>query len=140
MMKIGELAAATGLPPSRIRFYERTGLLQSVVRRRNGYRGYGPQAIAELELIIAARQAGFGLDAIRALLPSGDGRWQHDRLVGALEEKVREIAALEQALAENRRRLLSIIEDIQARPEGLDCGQNAGRVLARLRSPESDAG
>ncbi|MEP8024042.1 MerR family DNA-binding transcriptional regulator, partial [Vibrio parahaemolyticus] len=32
-MKIGELAQKTGLAPSRIRFYERIGLLKTVTRK-----------------------------------------------------------------------------------------------------------
>lgn len=35
-MKIGELAQKTGLAPSRIRFYERIGLLKTVTRKANG--------------------------------------------------------------------------------------------------------
>lgn len=36
-MKIGELAQQTGLTTSKIRFYERIGLLKTVDRRSNGY-------------------------------------------------------------------------------------------------------
>ena len=36
-MRIGELAQRSGLAPSRIRFYERIGLLKLVQRRANGY-------------------------------------------------------------------------------------------------------
>ncbi|WP_375145378.1 MerR family DNA-binding transcriptional regulator [Vibrio parahaemolyticus] len=35
-MKIGELAQKTGLAPSRIRFYERIGLLKTVTRKPMG--------------------------------------------------------------------------------------------------------
>lgn len=38
-MKIGDLAKRTGLTASRIRFYERVGLLKAVERTTNGYRG-----------------------------------------------------------------------------------------------------
>ena len=41
-LRIGELAQRTGLAPSRIRFYERIGLLQTVERQANGYRSYRP--------------------------------------------------------------------------------------------------
>ena len=46
-MKIGELAGRTGLAASRIRFYERIGLLKAVERQANGYRSY--HLIARLE-------------------------------------------------------------------------------------------
>ena len=44
-MKIGELARRSGLTPSRIRFYERIGLLKTVDRQSNGYRTYPQQAV-----------------------------------------------------------------------------------------------
>lgn len=44
-MKIGELAARSGLTSSRIRYYEQIGLLKPVGRRTNGYRSYGPEAL-----------------------------------------------------------------------------------------------
>ncbi|WP_443111535.1 MerR family DNA-binding transcriptional regulator [Burkholderia sp. FERM BP-3421] len=44
-MKIGELAERTGLTPSRIRFYERIGLLTAVERQTNGYRAYSSDAV-----------------------------------------------------------------------------------------------
>lgn len=45
-MKIGERAARTGPTPSRIRFYERIGLLTSVERQANGYRRAHPENTA----------------------------------------------------------------------------------------------
>ncbi|EPA93921.1 HTH-type transcriptional regulator CueR [compost metagenome] len=41
-MRIGELAKISGLAPSRIRFYEASGLIKSVARKANGYRDYAP--------------------------------------------------------------------------------------------------
>lgn len=58
-MKIGELAKRTGLAASRIRFYEKSGLLSTVERRDNGYRQYGPEALWMLEIIASAQSAGF---------------------------------------------------------------------------------
>ena len=54
-MKIGELASRSGLTQSRIRFYEKIGLLKTVDRRANGYRVYPPTALTVLELIATAR-------------------------------------------------------------------------------------
>ncbi len=44
-MKIGELAERTGLATSRIRFYERIGLLKAARRQANGYRSYPDDAV-----------------------------------------------------------------------------------------------
>lgn len=69
-MRIGELAERTGLAPSRIRFYERIGLLKTVRRKANGYRTYPPEAVTMLKLITTAQQAGFSLDELTSLLPA----------------------------------------------------------------------
>ncbi len=39
-------------------------------------------------------------------------------------------------LSESRAHLLALIEDIQARPEGIDCAANSQRVLDRVKRGE----
>ena len=112
-MKIGELARASGLAASRIRFYEASGLLEPARRQANGYREYGPDALTRLAIIDRAQRAGFALDEIRALLPPDLGAWPHDELLHALRHKVDEIALLEQRLAQNRRNLQALIDASQ---------------------------
>ncbi len=131
-MNIGELAKRTGLAASRIRFYESRGLLKMAARGTNGYRVYPPEAALALALITTAQQAGFSLDEIRTLLPSGQGDWDQGALLAALRRKVAEIEALEAKLARNRAQLAAVIQDIEARPDDLDCSANASRVLSRV--------
>lgn len=64
-MKIGELAARTGLTPSRIRYYEEIGLLRAVDRLPNGYRIYGLDAVTTLNVVVMAQQIGFTLEEMR---------------------------------------------------------------------------
>lgn len=132
-MRIGELAKATGLAPSRIRFYEASGLIQSVERTANGYRDYDAQAVWVLEIITGAQAAGFSLEEIRHLLPVKAKGWQHDELLGGLKRKVDEIGRLQERLARNKAQLLLVIEEIENKPEGLPCADNSQRVLERLR-------
>lgn len=131
-MTIGELAKRSGLTHSRIRFYERIGLLRTVERRPNGYRTYSPQAIVVLDLIATAQQAGFSLDEIRALLPLDLARWDHGPLMETLRGKIAAIEGLEARLAHSKARLLSLIADIDAKPDDMDCATNSQRVLSRL--------
>lgn len=131
-LNIGELAKRTGLAASRIRFYESRGLLKRAMRGANGYRVYPPEAALTLTLITTAQQAGFSLDEIRPLLPSGQGDWDHGALLAALRRKVGEIAALQGKLARNKAQLIAVIRDIEARPDDLDCSANASRVLSRV--------
>ncbi|THF66168.1 MerR family transcriptional regulator [Pseudothauera nasutitermitis] len=135
-MNIGELAKRTGLTNSRIRFYERAGLLRTVDRRPNGYRTYPPEAVLALELITTAQKAGFSLDEIRTLLPPDLEHWEHDALLEALRRKVGDIEALEAKLAQSRAQLVALIQDIEAKPGDMDCAANARRVLSRVLGKE----
>lgn len=134
-MKIGELAKHCGLSPSRIRFYESSGLIQGVVRQDNGYREYGPETLSTLEIITSAQSAGFSLEEIRCLLPNGQQKWQHGALLEGLERKLAEIETMQQRLAHNKAQLLVAIESIKNRPEGLACADRAQWVLDQLRDP-----
>ena len=132
-MKIGELSKHSGLAPSRIRFYEASGLIRGVERKENGYREYGPDALWMLEIITGAQSAGFSLEEIRSLLPDGQARWQHAELLNSLERKLAEIEALQTRLAQNKARLLVAIDSVKNRPEELACTDRAQWVLDRLR-------
>lgn len=141
-MNIGELARRSGLSSSRIRFYERIGLLQAVGRRPNGYRSYPAEALQVLELITCAQQAGFSLEEIRTLLPPDLEHWEHDTLVAALRRKVADLEALETRLAQNKAQLLGLLEDIERKPGDLDCAGNARRLLSRIldKNRQGDGG
>lgn len=132
-MKIGELSKLTGLTASRIRFYEKAGLIRTVARQANGYRDYPPEAASILEIIDSAQRAGFSLEQVRHLLPLGGGSWDHEELLDVLKAKVAEIQALQKHLKESRARLLVAIESIESRPEGISCDDNRKRVLDQLR-------
>ena len=136
-MKIGELARRTGLAKSKIRFYEEKSLLNQVERKANGYRSYPQQAESILNLILNGQQAGFSLEELRALLPQTNDDWQHDALMTALRQKVTDIELLQQKLARNKAKLLSVIDTIAAKPDDMDCADNAKRVLAELSLPKS---
>lgn len=72
-MQIGELARLTGCNIETIRYYERVGLLPKPARRGR-YRRYEPADAARLGFVRRARELGFTLDEVRALmeLASGD--------------------------------------------------------------------
>jgi MerR family transcriptional regulator, redox-sensitive transcriptional activator SoxR len=66
-MKIGQLARATGLRPSAIRYYERLGLLPRP-HRASGQRRYPGDAHNRMLLIRFARDMGFTLGEIKLFL------------------------------------------------------------------------
>ncbi|VVE61841.1 MerR family transcriptional regulator [Pandoraea captiosa] len=135
-MKIGELAQASGVAASRIRFYEAQGLLPNAQRQSNGYRDYDDDALTRLGLIRRAQNAGFSLDEIRTILPPDLKAWPHDKLLEVLRRKVGEIDALERNLAASKRSLIALIDAIEHRQEGEDCEAASQRVLACVRGGE----
>ena len=85
MMAIGEFSRRTGCAIETIRFYEKAGILPKPLRR-GGYRCYEQADVGRLVFVRRARELGFTLDEVRALLRlAGDG-------VAACSE-VRELAA-----------------------------------------------
>ncbi len=66
-MNIGEAAAACGLPPKTIRYYEEIGLVRPA-RSANGYRDFGDAALRKLRFVARARDLGFSIEECRALL------------------------------------------------------------------------
>lgn len=131
-MRIGELAKISGLAPSRIRFYEASGLITSVARKANGYRDYAPDTQWVLHIITGAQAAGFSLEEIRQLMPMKASGWQHDQLLSGLKQKVEEIEVLQQRLAQNKEQLLLVIKGIEGKPAGMACADNAQRLIQRL--------
>jgi MerR family mercuric resistance operon transcriptional regulator len=64
---IGELARRTACNIETIRYYERIGLMPAPPRRGR-YRSYGPEDIGRLTFVRRARELGFTLEEVRALL------------------------------------------------------------------------
>jgi hypothetical protein len=82
-----------------------------------------------LDLVATAQKTGFSLDEIRLLQPPDCARWPCD----ALSAEVRDIEGLEARLAQNRMRLVSLMAEIAAKSDDVDCATNATRTLARWR-------
>lgn len=69
---IGELSRRTGCNIETIRYYERIGLMP-VPPRRGRYRSYGADDVGRLGFVRRARELGFTLDEVRALLGLATG-------------------------------------------------------------------
>jgi DNA-binding transcriptional MerR regulator len=111
-MRVGELAARLEVTPKTLRHYEKIGLLPPPERAPNGYRTFGPRAARQARLIVNLRRLGLGLDEIRGLLDEGDGRGLRRRLLGRLDEQIRD-RELEIARLQGER------EELQARYDAL---------------------
>ena len=105
-MRIGELAARTGLTTSAIRFYEAQGLLPAPMRGVNGYRCYAESAIERLRLIRRSQNLGFTLDVIRGLFAKGGECLYDSQTLATVDARLRDIEALQASLAEQHQKLL----------------------------------
>lgn len=70
----GELADRTGCNLETVRYYEKIGLLPEPPRTSGGHRAYGTTHERRLRFILRARELGFSLEEIRALLRLADER------------------------------------------------------------------
>ena len=116
-MKIGELAAATGLAPSAIRFYEQSGLLPAAQREANGYRSYSADAVERLRYIQLAQALGFTLDALRANLVTRAAQTRdeiHDDMLRRLDTRLVEIDHMLATLRTQRKDLLAVRAQMEA--------------------------
>ncbi|MGO1076909.1 MerR family transcriptional regulator [Inquilinus sp. CA228] len=67
-LTVGKLAAAAGIHLETVRYYERIGLMPQPARTGSGYRSYDLHHVRRLSFIRRARELGFGIEEIRALL------------------------------------------------------------------------
>ncbi|GAA1600494.1 MULTISPECIES: MerR family transcriptional regulator [Kribbella] len=88
-MRSSEVAAAAGVNPQTLRYYERRGLLAEPSRSLGGHRIYSSEAVTTLRVIKAAQRLGFTLAEVSDLLDSA--RHRHRRGEGAgLQARARE--------------------------------------------------
>jgi DNA-binding transcriptional MerR regulator len=114
-MRIGHLAAITGLSASRIRFYEGRGLLPAAPRSANGYRDYPESAVGTLSFIERAQSLGFALKDLEGALPRAvEKGLETGEALRALEDKLAEVETHIAALVELRARLLGLIAEEKA--------------------------
>jgi DNA-binding transcriptional MerR regulator len=133
-LAIGDLARATGTTVETIRYYERIGLLPAPGRTAGNYRAYGRAHLNRLSFIRRARDLGFPLDEVRALLRLSDLRDQScaevDRIARVhLDEVVRKINDLEALGAELRQLIGQCRHGTVA-----EC-----RIIEALAPPSADA-
>lgn len=111
-MRIGDIARKAGTTASRIRFYEKEGLLPPAARRANGYRDYPAATLEVLAFIERAQSFGFTLKEIAPALPGGAPTSLSPAVtVPALKRKLAELDAHIAHSTALRRRLRALLEE-----------------------------
>lgn len=91
MLKIGDLSRLARVTVKALRHYDAIGLLRAEhVEPKTGYRYYSLAQVERLQRIIALKQLGFGLDAIRTVL---DAKSEDAAIRAAFERRRAELAA-----------------------------------------------
>ena len=111
-LRIGELAARSGLTPDALRYYERLGLMPRAKRTVGGFRVYPIDATERIQFIKQAQANGLTLVEIRELLGfrdrGGRDRCRQiqkllDRKIDDLDATLVHLHAFKQVLQEYRR-------------------------------------
>ena len=90
-LSIGALSDRTAVHIETIRFYERVGLLPEPPRSGGGHRLYTKEHRNRLVFIRRARDLGFSLKEVRALLGFGGGRGTCARVKTITEQHIADI-------------------------------------------------
>ena len=110
-LRVAELAAAVGVAPDTIRYYERAGLLPAPARTSSGYRAYGPEAVDRLRFIQGAQRLGLRLKDIADLLTIRDtGECPCEPAEQLLKRRLAELDAEMARLAALRREMVTMID------------------------------
>src|SRR2546425_8594290 len=106
-LRIGDVAARTGLTSPTIRYYESVGLLAPAPRSSTGYRHYSEATVEELRFIKKAQGLGFSLEEIGEILNlsrAGETPCAHvldlsKRHLAAVDERIQQLSRFRGMLA-----------------------------------------
>lgn len=108
LFNIGQAAEVSGVSAKMIRHYEENGFIPKAGRTVAGYRIYRDRDVHVLRFIRRARDLGFSLQEIKALLAlwtnrrreSGDVKRMVQKHVKALDAKIAELQAMRRTLVD----------------------------------------
>ena len=150
-MNIGAAAKSSGVTAKMIRHYEALHLIQPALRTAAGYRVYDERDVHTLRFIRRARDLGFSIKEIEALLglwqdghrASSDVRRLARQHVAALDRKIAELQGMRRTLQQlidhcrgDHRPDCPILEDLADESSNVDRhrqgpGESAGALRAK---------
>jgi MerR family transcriptional regulator, copper efflux regulator len=120
-VRIGELAARSGVPAKTIRYYDEIGLLAPTSRTPSGYREYDERALDRLAFIRAAQAVALTLGEIRSITALRDqGETPCGHVLALLQQRAAEVDARIEELEHLRGELRRLARRAQ-RLDPFDC-------------------
>ena len=116
-MKIGDVARAAGVSTSRIRFYEKNGIIPPADRRDNGYRDYPSELVATLGFIEQAQALGFTLREMAAVkvIPDAEHPVSCEVALPLLRGKLGAVEKLIAEAKDRKRRIEALIVELETK-------------------------
>jgi MerR family redox-sensitive transcriptional activator SoxR len=136
LIGISDVAHATGLQSSALRYYEKVGLI-APAGRAGGRRQYDPSVLRRLAAVALLQEAGFTIAEVRDVIGAGNDAWRAvaQQKLGELDAHMARIAAARELL----------VAAIKCECSGLDTcdlvAERRGRhrkVVQRLSTPHRD--
>lgn len=122
ILKIGQVAKASGVGIETIRFYEREGLIDNPPRRASGYRQYPENVVDRLQFIRHAKELGFTLKEIHGLLSL---RVDPDATCAEVKEradaKIADVTERIRSLQRIKRTLIKIVQSCDGKGPAVEC-------------------
>src|SRR4051812_2502787 len=107
-LRIGELAARSGVSADTIRYYERIGLMPRAARTSGGYREYNEASVDRVRFVQNALRFGFSLKQVAAFLgvrhaggtPCRNVRAAGTLILEAIERQIAELMVSRESVKE----------------------------------------
>jgi len=124
-LRIGELAARTGVSIDALRYYERRRLLPHAPRTSGGFRLFAPETVERVRFIKQAQDLGLSLDEIAILLATGGGASECRQVRELLRAKITEmdqrLKAMEAFRGKLARHLAACERELRRRGDAATC-------------------
>ena len=129
-MRVSELAKAAGVSPDTVRYYTRQGLLEPDRDPVNDYQYYDAEQLRRLRFSRKARQLGFSLPQIKAILTQADHQHSPCPMVRDIFEQRLQVVEQELAeLSQLRDRMTAALASWQQMPDGTPDGHTICQLI-----------
>lgn len=137
-MKVKEIAEAAGASPDTVRFYTREGLLNPTRNPDNNYQQFNADDLQRLRFARKARQLGFSLSEIRAILDQADDHHSPCPMVREVfEQRLTSVEQEINELQQLRERMKSALNAWHDMPDGTPDGHTICQLIEHWEKPNT---